>query len=192
MWLFNSHCGNRVRQKFPIFCWDNHQDKTSHMFMSRARSALLCIAKSRPEKRLYSKPTMNELYFQLIYGLQQHFDNIYDIIFFCPTAASPLLLQCYSKAKPPGFRKGMDCRLQVEDHSPKILHFVILFVFTFPKRLQLWKSPPPQGGNRVQSLQSRIGWTNGSMCLNFFLGIHVIVFLVICAKGRTVQICKNV
>ena len=32
MWLYNSHCGNRVRQKFPIFCWDNHHDKTSHIW----------------------------------------------------------------------------------------------------------------------------------------------------------------
>ena len=31
MGLYNSHWGNRVRQKFPIFCWDNHHDKTSHM-----------------------------------------------------------------------------------------------------------------------------------------------------------------
>ena len=31
MWLYNSHCGNRVRQKFPIFCCDNNQDETSHI-----------------------------------------------------------------------------------------------------------------------------------------------------------------
>ena len=31
MCVYNSHCGNRVRQKFPIFCWDNHHDETSHM-----------------------------------------------------------------------------------------------------------------------------------------------------------------
>ena len=34
MWLNNPHCGNRVRQKFPIFCWDNHQDETSHILNS--------------------------------------------------------------------------------------------------------------------------------------------------------------
>ena len=31
MRLYNSHCGNRVRQKFTILCWDNHQDETSHI-----------------------------------------------------------------------------------------------------------------------------------------------------------------
>ena len=43
MWLYNSHCGNRVRQKFPTFCLDNHHDETSHIYIFFCRIFLLII-----------------------------------------------------------------------------------------------------------------------------------------------------
>ena len=32
MWLNNPRCGHKEGQTFPIFCCDNHQGKSSHMY----------------------------------------------------------------------------------------------------------------------------------------------------------------
>ena len=34
MWLNNPQCGHTKGQKFPVFWWDNHQGKSSHIYLS--------------------------------------------------------------------------------------------------------------------------------------------------------------